>query len=148
MKPSEALIDYVKRTVLLANTPAFIFNTLRDSLDVLDFANNNDNSNLEAELLSLSNKTNRTSEDLALAYLLLVALSYKSDFNIKKIDFSALKWIDWSSEIVSLISMVNSYSISTARIEVPYKLDLSDSLILTESSASYKSININNQPKG
>ncbi len=143
MNASTELIEYVKRTVLLANTPAFIFNTLRDVQDLLEFANSNSSSDLKNKLSDLSQKTNRKPEDLAIAYLLLVALSYKPNFNIREIDLKDLQWIDWSSEIVSLISMVNSSTVFTDSIEGFCQPEKSSQQIIADSSVTYEVINFN-----
>lgn len=132
MKVSKELINFVKHIALLANTPAFLYNTLRGNDSVIHFAEESSTTSLVKELTNIANKKKKSAYEIAMIYLILVSLSYKDDFNasqLLKIDLSEVEWYYYLASYISAIT-------TTTNIESTYPTIKSSPRILDDSETT------------
>lgn len=100
----QKLLDFVKSVIFVANTPAFIFNSIKDENSIKLFADTIDAKEIYNELKKIEVKEKKTPDDLATVYLLVVALSYKSDFDVRQLLTLNFGWVDWYKYLVAILS--------------------------------------------
>ena len=138
------LIAFVKRTIIVSNTPAFLYNSIRDFDAVLLFSNSVSSSELIDELRNISNNSPRTKDEIAIVYLILACLSFKADYDPKVLTEMKFDWVEWYSNFLSFLLMNNNSS-NSVKVEPVYSIPQPNYSKVSEASANYESINI--QPK-
>ncbi len=143
MKIGAELLSFVKRYCLIANTPAFLFESIRDSEAVLLLANSLKSSEIIDRLHQIAENPERTPDQLATVYLLLACLSFKTDYELSRLSHAKFEWVDWYDRFLSLLSM-NSNTVNSIVIEPDYVPPEIGFLKVSDSAPNYESFNLNN----
>ncbi len=98
-------IDNIKRTIIISNTPAFLYNRIKRSGYPVELAKTYTTSDLLSELETIDSEKRRDPFSLAAVYVILIALSMKSDFDLRILEKIDLTWVGWAKEIVNFLDM-------------------------------------------
>lgn len=143
MKIGVELLSYVKRYCLIANTPAFLFNSIRDSGEVLILSNSLKSSEIIDKLQQIAESPERTPDVLAKVYLLLVCLSFKTDYEVSQLSHINFEWVDWFQRFLSLLSM-NSNTVNSIVVEADcFPIEPGFSKV-SDSASTYESVTLKN----
>ena len=145
MKASKELLEFVKQTALLANTPAFLFNTVRDEESILLFSNEIPTLTLIEELKSISRKKNKSDDEIAMVYLIFVSLSFKNDYDISDIMNINLSDIEWNQYMLAYLS-ANIFSTTVESIYPPIIIQKAPAEEY-EPNTIYQNINMGKVPR-
>jgi glutamate/tyrosine decarboxylase-like PLP-dependent enzyme len=95
----------IVRHYMLANTPAYLYRNLRAEPSVESFAASSTPEELLRAVGAYEEKPNRTSADIAIAYAMLVALSFQ---NYEDVQRSVVQWkpriLTWAQHIFLIIA--------------------------------------------
>jgi len=100
---TEEIIEPANMIRLISNTPAFLYSKLREVNGILDVSRKFETQVFLDAFASLSREPNRM-EKITDAYLILCALSLKSDFDISVLRDYDTSWIRWSDKILGYMS--------------------------------------------
>ena len=144
MKFSNEAIDRTQEIMLIANTPAFLYYSLRAKDDIKREAS----LYTSADLLTLLNEIlGAEAERISEVLLALTFLSFKNDYDPRMLLKLSGNKMEWFSEFVSYLVME---SISVKEINIIPKIEISSPnySILSLSASNYSSIDKTNDSRG
>jgi len=124
-------LDEARYTVVVANNPRFLFNRLRKNSAVESVANSNSAEEIANWLQQWSHREPTSVDDLAEAYVYLVALSFKENQGRQIARTLRLPGLPWSEY---LIDMVAESDEPTGHVFIDQMIPLRNGVITTSAS--------------
>ncbi len=141
MKINDKILDLVKQVVFIANTPSYIYNSLRDEQVILEFANTKTAMEILKQLKDIEGKREKTIDDVVTVYLLVIALSLKNEIDTSQLfnlEFKDVEWFDY------IVAIVNSrlVSIGSKIVRPNYPIEVDDYNYKEHSSNKHETLHL------
>ena len=133
--------ELANKLLVISNTPAFLYHSLRDSVLILDLSNTINSKDLIELINQLAHNARKTRDELIYLYIYLVCLSYKNDFDSSLLTKLNFPWAEWYKHFVSYIQMNNNVD-KSLKIEMDNIETISDNPKIIEATTVYKTINL------